>query len=185
MKTLYFATSNRNKVTEFQHYFDANGLKYKIEAVDSDFIEPQLEDIEEIAKIKAETIGKKLGKAVIAEDAAIEIPALKGFPGPYTKYVHECIGHDGLFRLLEGKDRKAIFKSAIALYTPGKGTKTFLGTIEGAISEKCRGDEGWGHDPIFVPSGKNKTWAEDYPAKMEASHRTRALEKFVEYLKSE
>jgi len=181
-KTLFFATSNKGKIKEFQHYFDLYKLDYKVETVDSDFVEPQLEDIEQIAKVKAETISKKINKPVIGEDASIEIPAHNGFPGPYTKYVHEKIGHEGLLKLLEGKDSKAIFKSAIALAVPGKKTQTFVGVIEGTLTEP-KGKDGWGHDPIFIPHGKAKTWAEDYNSKMQDSHRVRALQKFVEFLK--
>ena len=195
-RTIFFATSNLNKLRELKHFLDSGGLAgYKLEQVDSDFIEPQLETMEEIAKAKAEAISRKLNKPVIADDTGLEIGALKGFPGPYSKWIFYKIGNDGVLKLLDGKgtpnnrNRKAKFKSAIALSIPGKDTKTFVGTIEGTIAPEVRGKENqnghWGYDPIFIPNGSNKTWAEDYNSKLKDNHRTRSLAKLVEYLKKE
>lgn len=187
MKTIFFATSNLNKLREMQHFLDSGGLgEYKLEIIDSDFVEPQADHLEDIAKAKAETIAKKLNKPVIADDTGLEIEALNGFPGPYSKWVHHKIGNDGFIKLMEGIiNRTARFKSVIALAVPGKETKTFLGIFEGTISEKIKGNSHghWGYDPIFIPNGSKKTWAEDYNLKLKDNHRTRSLQKLVEWLK--
>lgn len=187
MKTLYFATSNDNKVREMQKFFDQRGLHYKIEPIKADFVEPQILEVDTISRMKADEICRKTNKPVITEDSGLYIQALKGFPGAYTKQVHDMIGFEGILRLLQGKDRKANFESAIAYAEPGEPTKVFLGVIEGTIAQepKYGHKDAWGHDPIFIPNGSTKTWAENMDSKDKDSHRTRALDQLVEYLKEQ
>ncbi len=178
---LYFATGNKNKLVEFQNFLGPQGIE--IEHLDISYPEIRSDDIAKIAASGAKYVCTKAKRPVIVEDSGLFINSLNSFPGTYTKWVHQKIGHDGLFRLLEGKDRKAEFRACIAICKPGDEPLTFLGTARGEIILEERGTKGWGHDPIFIPEGHKKTWAEDPKLKEKTSHRAFAIEKFREWLK--
>ncbi|MEA3342718.1 MAG: RdgB/HAM1 family non-canonical purine NTP pyrophosphatase [archaeon] len=178
---IHFATGNENKLKEFRKFLNPTGIE--VEHIDINYPEIRSDDIQEIARAGAEYVSGKTRKTVIVEDSGLFIDSLNSFPGTYTKWVHEKIGHTGLFRLLEGKGRKAEFRTCIGLSKPGHEPVTFLGTAKGAVTIKERGTKGWGHDPIFIPDGYGKTWAEDPDMKAKTSHRTDALKKFTKWLK--
>ncbi|MFH1127752.1 MAG: XTP/dITP diphosphatase [archaeon] len=178
---IYFATGNNNKLKEFRNALAPSGIE--IEHIDIDYPEIRSDDIEEIAKSGAIYVSNKTDKPVIVEDTGLFIGSLNGFPGAYTKWVHQKIGHEGLFRLLEEKDRRAEFRTCIAFSEPGREPVTFIGIAKGTLILEERGKEGWGHDPIFIPEGYDRTWAQDPELKSRTSHRARAIEKFREWLK--
>ncbi len=125
---------------------------------------------------------KNFKKPIIVEDTGMYIAALNGFPGSYSKFVFQKIGNEGILKLMQDKtDRSATFISAIG-YFDGKILLSFVGKVEGTIIEKKIGSDGFGYDPIFLPNGYKKTFAEDYELKKKISHRTKAFEKFCEWL---
>ncbi|HEY8111019.1 MAG TPA: non-canonical purine NTP pyrophosphatase, partial [Candidatus Nitrosotenuis sp.] len=99
------------------------------------------------------------------------------FPGPYSSYVFKTIGNAGILNLVKSK-RAAEFHSVIS-FCDGKKPVLFQGIIKGVISKKQKG-KGWGYDPIFIPKGKTKTYAE-LDDKNIISHRYRALRKFAHW----
>lgn len=177
-----FATGNNNKLNEFRNYLKP--MNIEIEHIDIEYPEIRSDKIEDIAKQGAIYISKKINRPVIVEDSGLFIESLNGFPGTYTKWVHQKIGHEGIFRLLKEKENKAEFKACIGLHIPGKEPITFLGISKGTVITEERGTKGWGHDPIFIPENYDKTWAEDPDLKAMTSHRILALKKFSEWLKA-
>lgn len=126
--------------------------------------------------------------AACVEDSGLFIEALGGFPGVYSSYVFKTIGNNGILRLMaHSPKRAAYFKSVIGLLYVHRHKATFRcvsGVVKGRIATECRGAEGFGYDPIFIPEGKNKTFAEDMTMKNTLSHRARATMAMIDTLKS-
>ena len=172
---LYFASSNQNKYSEAKEILS----KFDIALGFFEFapVEIQSHSILEIATQKSLDAYLSCKKPVIVEDDGLFIPSLGGFPGPYSSYVFKTIGNAGILNLVRSK-RAAEFHSVIS-YCDGKKPVQFQGVAKGMISKKQRG-KGWGYDPIFIPRGKTKTYAE-LDDKNTVSHRYRALGKFARW----
>jgi XTP/dITP diphosphohydrolase len=122
----------------------------------------------------------------IVEDSGLFIRALNWFPGTLSSQVFRKIGNRGILKLMEGvEDRYAVFRSAIALGLGENVIKVFEGVAEGEVALEARGSGGFGYDPIFIPSGHRKTFAEmDVDEKNKVSHRGMAVRRLIEYLKT-
>ena len=134
-----------------------------------------------IAAGKAEFAYNQLKIPLIVDDTAFSISALAGFPGPYAAYVLNTLGNAGILKLMDGaRDRSAGFTTAIAFADRGI-IRVFKGTIEGMITERPRGSNGFGYDPIFaLPDGR--TLAElSLDEKSALSHRAKALSSFRDW----
>ncbi|HNX52922.1 MAG TPA: XTP/dITP diphosphatase [Pontiellaceae bacterium] len=181
---LVIATRNRHKLEEIHAIFNFAGLE-----VCSAFDFPEIPDVvedgatlEANAIKKASEICRATGLPALADDSGLEVEALNGAPGIYSaRWSGEgCTYHDNnvkLLRELSGKEnRRARFRTVIALALPGETPQTVEGSVQGWIIDKMRGDQGFGYDPLFVPDGYNQTFAE-LPAdvKNRISHRARAL----------
>lgn len=177
-------TTNEGKVEEFSGLFVEYGFNFRVEPMATP--ELQENDLRKIARYSVLYAYRVLREPVLVEDAGLFIKALNGFPGPYSSYVYKTLGVDGILKLMEGvRERGAKFESALAFYSPLTELKIFTGTIEGKISEEPRGSKGFGFDPIFIPNGSNKTFAEmDLEEKNAFSHRAKAARKFAEWFKS-
>jgi XTP/dITP diphosphohydrolase len=149
--------------------------------LDSPKIEIQSTSLGEIAKFAAEEAAKRLRREVVVEDSGLFVKALNGFPGPFSSYVHATIGFEGLLRLMSRNDRReAYFQASLALASPWDSTQQFSGKVYGTISRKSAGTKGFGFDPVFVPKGTQKTFAQggsDFKTKY--SHRSRAFRKLA------
>ncbi len=180
--SIAIATSNLHKVEEINNVLSECG--YRVEPVDAPKVEVQSDSLVEIVLFAASTAYHVLHKPVIVEDAGLFIESLSGFPGPYSSYVYKTIGISGVLRLLSGKaNRRAIFKSAIAL-AHQSGVVVFEAEVLGRITNEPRGTKGFGFDPIFVPSGSDKTFAEmSLEEKNKLSHRGKAARKLCTWLK--
>ena len=151
-------TGNSNKVKEFKILLEP---EIKVNHIPLEYPELRSDDPEEIVKVAVKQLAEKLEIPVIAEDSGLFIDAKNGFPGTCTKYVSERIGNKGLLMLMKGvKNRKIFYRSAIGYCNPGKDPVSFRGMEEGTMSEKEKGTNGWGQDPIFIPKGKDKTYGE-------------------------
>jgi XTP/dITP diphosphohydrolase len=148
-------------------------------------IEIQSDSLEEIAKFSVEHAYSILHSPCFVEDAGIFILALNGFPGPYSKFVFKTIGNDGVLKLLRGvKDRRARFSSAVGYFDGRDEPKVFSAHVIGEVTQKPRGNKGFGFDPIFVPRGSKKTFAEmSVEEKNEFSHRAKAITSFFKWFK--
>ncbi len=173
-----FVTSNEGKYREAKYIGERYGIE--VEWLREEYLEPQGNDLKEIAKKSAEILAKKINKPFFIEDSGLFILALKGFPGPYSSFVFKTIGNEGILKLMDGiEDRRAYFLAVIAFFD-GKNVLTFEGRVDGRIATEIRGDKGFGFDPIFEYEGK--TFAEMGEEKNEVSHRRRALEALFSYL---
>jgi len=185
-KVAFLVTTNFHKFNEACQVLTEQGVAtawLKIEA-----IEIQEDNLEEIAKATARDAVEKSSLPLLVEDAGLFVEVLKGFPGPYSSYVYRTLGTKGVLRLMEGiAERNAYFCSVIAFYSPELAyPKCFHGKVEGKISLKERGNQGFGFDPIFKPKGGiGRTFAEMTTTKKNRfSHRAQALRKFAAWYKS-
>jgi XTP/dITP diphosphohydrolase len=184
-KVAYFVTSNVHKFQEARRILGEYKLataKLKVEAV-----EIQDDNLENIAKFSALDAVKNCGLPVFVEDAGLFVDALKGFPGPYSKYVYNTVELEGILKLMKNiEDRSAHFKSVVAFATPEDQPICFVGKVEGKLSLQMQGTKGFGYDPIFVPNeGDGRTFAEmTTTEKNRYSHRGNALRKFAEWYSS-
>ena len=179
MKTLYFITSNKGKVAEATEKL--RPLGYKVVQKDLGYPEVQADSLEEVAIQGIAHVQSRFDHPFILEDAGLFIDALQGFPGVYSKYVFFTIGLPGILRLLEEiKNRGAVFRSVYAYGEPGNKPVMVTGECNGTITSECRGKQGFGYDPLFIPQGALKTFGEmTIEHKNNYSHRAKALEKLI------
>ena len=175
-----FVTHNKGKVREFQEILGNENIEH----IEFEYPEIQSDDPVEIAKGGAKFCAEKFQKPVVVEDSGLFIPTLNGFPGTFSATIHDQIGLKGVLKLMDGVlDRTCLYRSAIGFCVPGKEPIGFLGEEEGILAEKERGKNGFGHDPIFIPQGSTKTYAEMDNVEHVKLFRRRALEKFNAYAK--
>ncbi|MCU0857682.1 MAG: XTP/dITP diphosphatase [Pontiellaceae bacterium] len=181
---LVIATRNPHKLEEIHAIFNFQGLEV-CSAFDFPHIPDVIEDgetLEANAIKKAVEICQATGLPAMADDSGLEVEALNGAPGVYSaRWSGEgCSYADNnakLLRELAAKaNRRARFRTVIALALPGENPQTVEGSVQGVIIKETRGNHGFGYDPLFVPDGYNQTFAE-LPAEVKnrISHRARAL----------
>lgn len=176
-KKLYFFTSNQNKFHEARDILSQFNIHVEWEK--GEYLEVQADDLETVARTALESVERQ---GVFLEDSGLFIPALKNFPGVYSSYVHKTIGNKGILRLMEGmEDRGAYFLSVIGL-KESDNVYFFRGQVDGKISHEERGPPGFGYDPIFIPQGHDRTFAQDPEIKHKLSHRRRSLDGLIEFL---
>ena len=181
VKEITFITTNLGKVAEFRHVLEP---KIKVKHLNIEYKELRSDDPEEISRMAAKQLADSMGCPVVVEDSGLFIKALKDFPGTCSAYIHKRIGLPGILKLIEGvKDRSATYKSAIGYCEPGKDAHSFLGEESGKIADSIRGNFGFGHDPIFIPSGQTKTLGELENYKELKKFRREAIKKLLDFLK--
>ena len=184
-----FITSNPHKYEEFSHAIsqtEITAIHHKMK-----YAEVQADTIDLVAMASATQIASYLSKAFVIEDSGITIDALMGFPGPYSSFVFQTIGNQGIIDLMRDKEnRSASFRSVFVLFD-GDAFHKFTGETRGVLDADKRGDMGFGYDPIFVPYDENgilldKTYAQlPIELKNKLSHRGKSLEKLISYLSKE
>lgn len=189
MKKFVFATNNVHKLKEV-----AAIVRNRIELLSlkdigcRDDIPETADTLEGNALQKARYVYERYHTDCFADDTGLEVEALDGAPGVYSaRYAGE--GHNSeanirkLLHELEGKDnRKARFRTVFALIVNGK-EHLFEGTVKGEIVNHKRGIAGFGYDPVFVPEGYEKTFAEmGDELKNKISHRAQAVGKLCNFL---
>ncbi len=186
-KRVKFITSNKHKFEEVRVLFEKKSSSIELSWIKLKYPELQGNSLAEIAIGSLGTVLSALtterNEYYFLEDAGLFINILKGFPGPYSSYVFETLGWEGILSLLNGKkDRNAEFRSVCAVYYNGE-IRTFTGTIKGRISSQGRGKQGFGFDPIFVPEGANETFAEmSIEEKNRFSHRVRSVSLMIDWV---
>lgn len=186
---LIFATNNQHKVEEIRHSIGQQFelLTLKEAGIDVDIPEPH-DTIEANASEKSRTIYRMTNTNCFSEDTGLEVAALNGEPGVKSaRYAGEDKAFDKnidkLLHKLEGKDdTRARFKTVISLIIDGKET-LFEGICNGRIVRERKGSKGFGYDPVFVPDGSERTFAEmELEEKDRYSHRAKATQKLVTFL---
>ena len=156
MKKITYVTGNWAKVASAKHVLEPLG--YEVNNIKLSTIEIQANDVEDVAKYSAKWASEELKCDVLKNDSGLFVESLGGFPGPYTAYVEDTIGEDGLLKLLDGvENRKAYFKEVLAYCEYGKEPITFVGITPGTIAKEKAGTMGWSWDFVFVPEGETKT----------------------------
>ena len=197
-KLLIMATNNEHKLKEVRQILDYKDILIKgLEEVGCyDDIPETADTLEGNALLKARYMYSHYGVDCFADDTGLEVEALNGQPGVFTARFGQMNGygnsHDAdanmqcLLDKLKGKEnRKARFRTVIALVCEGK-EYIFEGIVEGEILTEKAGQEGFGYDPIFSPEGKGISFAEmSAEEKNQISHRGRAVEKLIAWLKKE
>ncbi len=190
---LYFATQNKHKIKEIEHIFiERNIDQFKLKNLrDLNFsvdIPENADTLEGNALGKARFIHSRFKCHCFADDTGLEVEALNGAPGVFSaRYAGESKSfEDNMNKLLHGlngiTNRKARFRTVVALVLAGK-EYVFEGIVDGVICEEKKGDKGFGYDPLFLPVGYSRTFAEmDLSEKNNISHRARAFEELVRFL---
>ncbi len=186
---LVFATNNNHKLKEVKQLLPDSIELLSLRDIDcDDDIAETGSTIRDNAFIKARYIYEKFGMNCFADDTGLEVDALDGRPGVYSARFAGPSGRseqniEKLLTELKGiENRKANFRTAISLMIDGVET-TFEGIINGAITSFESGDKGFGYDPVFLPDGYDKTFAQMSDIeKNSISHRGIAVKKLVEYL---
>lgn len=190
MKTLIFATSNPNKVKEVKEIL---GNEYQVKSLVDIGCHEEIPEtaptLEGNALQKARYVKERYGLDCFSEDTGLEVTALNGAPGVYTARYGgpEKDPNQNMSKLLHElknkSDRSARFRTAMALII-GNEEHVFEGIAPGVIAKERSGAEGFGYDPIFIPDGYDISFAEmGKSEKNKLSHRAKALEKMIRFLK--
>ena len=189
MDTIIFATNNQHKVNEVRSVLGKsfNIITLKEAAIDIDIPEPH-DTLEANATEKSKTIFTLTTKNCFSEDTGLEVETLNGEPGVKSaRYAGENRSFkDNIDKLLmnlsTSENKTAQFRTVISLILEGK-EYFFEGICTGKIISERRGNNGFGYDPVFVPDGSEKTFAEmDMEEKNKFSHRKKAMEKLIHFL---
>ena len=183
-RTVYFATENRNKYAEAARIAASFGLVMKHLKLRKEEIQSQ--NLSDIASFAARQAAESTGKSIVVEDAGFFVRGLGGFPGPYSSYVFDTLGWEGVLRLLHNvRNREALFEAVVAYCEPSHHPSCFTGRVKGTVTKRAKGSNGFGFDPIFVPRGNRRTFAEMTPeVKNLYSHRAKAFTKFCKWFAS-
>lgn len=178
---LKFITSNQHKFEEIRAKVSPYNIA--INHMEMKYGEPQADRIIDIARASMANLIPVVDGNFFIEDSGIEVDALNLFPGPYSSFVYQTIGWEGILKLMEGEEHRAArFRSVIALYLDGD-VHLFQGVTEGSIANEGRGTSGFGFDPVFIPSSANVTYGEmEMDLKNTHSHRSKAFDKMMSFL---
>ena len=187
-KEIFLATTNQGKVEEIQKFLQ----EFDVKIITGDYpdVEETGHSFEDNAIIKAKACAEFSGLPTLADDSGLCIWTLGGSPGIFSKrWIGPNKSYPDAFKKIEeelqraeGRNRLASFICSLVYCFPGKKTmpyKVFEGRVDGEIIFPARGSNNFGYDPIFVPEGHDKTFAEmTRQEKLEISHRSLALQKF-------
>jgi XTP/dITP diphosphohydrolase len=187
--TLVFASNNLHKVKEIKSILgDSLSLLSLNDLNITEDIPENEPDLEGNALSKARYVFAATGLNVFADDTGLEIESLDGLPGVHSaRFAGENKDSSAniakvLDMLRDKENRKARFRTVIALILDKK-EYLFEGIVNGNIINEKRGNDGFGYDPVFIPDGKTRTFAEmELSEKNSISHRARAFEKLREFL---
>ena len=191
MDTLIFATNNQHKIDEIrsipQIKFNIIGLKEA--GIDIDIPEPY-DTLEENATEKSTVIHKLTGLDCFSEDTGLEVEALNGEPGVKSaRYAGNGKSFEKnidklLLKMKDKENRNAQFRTILSLILEGNEYK-FEGICKGIVLADRIGKKGFGYDPVFLPLGSQKTFAEmDMEEKNKFSHRKKAMDKMIDFLQN-
>lgn len=192
MTRILFATNNTHKLSEVRSILGPDFLVLSLSDIGFTEELPETEDtMEGNAEQKARYVFERCGTPCFADDSGLEVKALNGEPGVHSARYAGGHGNSAenirlLLKKLEGiEDRSARFKCVLAFIDNAGRLYQFDGIVNGTILTEEKGEGGFGYDPVFVPEGHEKTFAEMPGREKNAiSHRTHALRKLAEFLKA-
>ena len=189
---IVFVTNNKNKLSEIPEILGDRFEIVSLRDINCDVDIPETADtLEGNAQQKAQYVWEHYHLNCFADDTGLEVATLDGAPGVRSARYDDTTDHDSeanmrklLRELGENNNRNARFRTVIALILNGEVTE-FEGIVNGHIAREKHGTEGFGYDPLFVPEGYDKSFAElGMEIKNHISHRARAVAKLAEYLKN-
>ncbi len=174
MMNLSVVTTNDGKFREFSSALVSSGVQ--LERMNISYPEVQSDRLEDVVSFGIDWLSGRLNCSFVIDDSGIFIDHLRGFPGVFSAYALKSLGLNGIMKLMaDATSRSAQFKTVLGLYHEGKRT-LLEGVCKGSISTTIRGEGGFGYDPLFIPEGHSKTFAEmSVEEKNAISHRGRAL----------
>ncbi|AIZ64635.1 deoxyribonucleotide triphosphate pyrophosphatase [Hymenobacter sp. DG25B] len=190
---LCFASNNAHKLDEIRPLLPAGVELLSLADIGcAEELPETQETLEGNARQKAEYVWEHYGVACFADDTGLEVEALNGAPGVYSaRYAgpqrNAADNVALLLQELQGQpNRRAQFRTVVALVLPDGRRPVFEGAVEGQITEELHGEGGFGYDPVFRPEQHQRTFAEmPLAEKNTMSHRARAVEKLVAFLREE
>lgn len=179
---LTFVTGNPGKLKEVKTRLGEIGIE--VVGRNAGYPEIQSDSLIEVVKFGAEYLAGRVPPPFVLDDSGLFIGALNGFPGVYSSFVFKTLGNTRILMLMKREEgRSAEFRTVMALMEKNGDLRIFEGKCAGRITREERGKGGFGYDPIFIPEGYDRTFAEvRTQEKNRISHRGRALEKLCEYL---
>ncbi|MGV9865682.1 non-canonical purine NTP pyrophosphatase [Rhodococcus koreensis] len=148
-------TGNAGKAAEFEALLGFSIAHEKVRLA-----EIQAIDVAEVAKSKAQEAYVNLGKPVLVDDTGFSLTAWGGLPGALVSWFLDSVGNEGILRMAQGfSDRRVTVTTALG-YADADGARVFLGSLQGTLADRERGDNGFGYDSIFIPGGGTRTFAE-------------------------
>ena len=177
---LVLVTQNKHKLKELTPLFNKYEVEFETTSIEKHEI--RSDNIEEIARVAAKVAFETLGRPVVVDDTGFFVEALNGFPGSYAGIVLGFLGYEGILQLMKDKtERRSKFMTAVGFFD-GQRLESFVGTMAGIVAQEAGGIGGFGYDPIFIPEGHTKTYAElTFDEKVSISHRSQAFEEFLRW----
>lgn len=190
--TLCFATNNKHKLEEVKHVVGDTINIVSLEEINCLEELPETRDtLEGNSLQKAEYVYQHFNSPCFADDTGLEVEALQGAPGVYSaRYAGDHKNSEDnisllLKNLIGSNNRKAQFRTVITVIGLDREPVMFEGIIRGEIITERRGASGFGYDPVFIPEGYTKTFAEmNLSEKNKLSHRSIAVKKLSDYLQN-
>lgn len=155
MKDITLITGNAGKAAEFSRLLGMEVHNQKVTVP-----EIQSTDVREVAKVKARAAFEALKRPVLVDDTGLYIEAWHGLPGAFIAWFLDGVGNEGILKMLEGWDDRAARAVTALGYCDEQGVRIFDGERKGGIPSVARGTHGFGFDPIFMPEGSDRTFAE-------------------------
>lgn len=182
MKRLTLVSGNAGKLAEVRAHLAPLG--WQVEADRRGYPEVQAETLAEVTAFGADwLLAHGLGPPFALEDSGLFVDALGGFPGVQSRHALEHIGLEGLLRLVAGRDRTARFRTDLLYVDAAGGRHHLAGECVGTLADAPRGAGGFGYDPLFVPRGASRTFAEmTVEEKGALSHRGQAVQALARLL---
>lgn len=181
VESVIVATSNAGKIREIEEAL--GGLNWQLDGLGGLTLPEETgATYEENAALKACSVALATGRPALADDSGLEVAALNGEPGVYSaRFGNRSSDLERNLYLLERMrnqpDRRAKFVSVVVLAYPDGVVEEYRGEVAGVLLEGPRGESGFGYDPLFLPDGHERTFAEMTTEEKRAlSHRGRALE---------
>lgn len=174
---LLLATSNEKKASELQTL-----LNRPIQRVKLDLPEVQAVDVQAVIEAKAREAYRLVGKPVLVEDTGLAFAAWNGLPGALIRWFLDRVGNEGLCQMLQSYEQTAATAETCIGYFDGSEYHVFSGVVTGQIVRTPQGSDGFGWDPIFMPDGWTKTFAEMTEEKNLVSMRKLAVAQLKVFL---
>lgn len=179
LHTLTVVTGNRSKAAEIEAITGCSVTLHELSL-------PEIQDLDvrKVAEAKALAAYQIIGSPLVVDDTGMAIEALRGLPGAFVSWFLDTLGPAGILELLPARASRVASVFTCIAFADSTGVRTFLGTIHGTLSHEPKGSHGFGYDPIFIPRGSLKTYAEMSSVEKNAiSMRRLALEELTSYLR--